>query len=212
MDQKSSNWILTVSLYLAGSLALVSALVRLAGVGDVVLTGSSADPDDIHYASHLLLTLLHLIPGVLFLLLGPLQFVASIRNTWPQWHRWSGRIVVISGFLAAGTALVMNAIFPPVGGLFKSLAVYIFATAQIIALIIAFRAILLKRIQQHKIWMIRAFALGLSISTMRAFFIPYFIIVGMPSDFVIGLGMWIGFVINILVGELIVARLKHNTH
>ena len=106
----------------------------------------------------------------------------------------------------AVSAIAINIMFPPFGGLFKSIAVYVFSVAQIVTLTVALRAILRRDITRHRAWMIRAFAIGLAISTMRIFFIPAYLLYGVPSDFTVGLGMWIGFLVNIAVAEFILWR------
>src|ERR1700681_4661390 len=46
--------------------------------------------DDL-FAHYPVLTLIHIVPGLLFMLLGPLQFSSTIRARHLRWHRWSGR-------------------------------------------------------------------------------------------------------------------------
>lgn len=200
------GWVPPV-LWLLGSLAILSAVYRMLITTQALATGTlPADPADVHYVKHVLMISLHIIPGLCFLILGPLQFVPTIRARWPKFHRWSGRIFIVSGLITAVTAVTMNMVFPPVGGLFKSAAVYIFSLAQIITLIVALHAILHRNIARHRAWMIRAFAIGLSVSTMRFFFIPAYFLYGIPDDFTIALGMWVGFLTNIFIAELILWR------
>lgn len=47
---------------------------------------------DAHFANERALVLTHILPAMLFMLLGPLQFVRGLRSRYPQVHRWSGRI------------------------------------------------------------------------------------------------------------------------
>jgi uncharacterized membrane protein len=200
------GWV-PAALWLLGSLAILSGLFRAYITTEAMVTGVvPPDPADAHYANNALLTLLHVIPGSIFLIFGPLQFIADIRTRWPGFHRWSGRVFILSGFTFAATALIINVFFPPFGGQFKSLAVYIFSIAQIVTLGIALRAALRRSFATHRAWMIRAFAIGLAISTMRIFFIPAYLIFGVPSNFTVALGMWVGFLVNILVAELILWR------
>src|SRR6266853_1578685 len=49
--------------------------------------------DDL-FARFPILTLVHILPGLLFMVLGPLQFRSAIRARHLRWHRWSGRIFV----------------------------------------------------------------------------------------------------------------------
>jgi uncharacterized membrane protein len=60
------------------------------------------------FAQHVALTLAHIIPGALFLVLAPLQFVPAIRTKHLNMHRWLGRILVVSAFVIGISALVMT--------------------------------------------------------------------------------------------------------
>lgn len=194
-------------IYFIASLVILSAISRLIGVGEFLLTGKSEDSGDQHYAANLLVTLLHLIPGTLFIVLGPLQFLSSIRNRWPQYHRGMGRVLLFCGLFTAISALIMNFTFPPVGGTAKAIAVVIFSLFTIVALIIAWHAIVNRQFTKHRDWMIRAYAILLAVSTARFFFVPYFLIVGMPSVGVIDLGMCSAFLLNWIIAEVIIHRL-----
>src|SRR5689334_22976951 len=55
---------------------------------------------DAHFASEHALVLTHILPAMLFTILGPLQFVRGLRSRYPQVHRWSGRV-----FLAASAVV-----------------------------------------------------------------------------------------------------------
>jgi len=59
-------------------------------------------------------------------------------------------------------------------GLFESLFLY--------ALVKGFLHVRAGRVALHREWMIRAFAIGLSIATMRLIFVPALIIVAGPTD------------------------------
>jgi hypothetical protein len=78
------------------------ALRRIVNVVPIVLHGYHPPPpasnpvaaqfialDDL-FAHYPVLTLIHIVPGLLFMLLGPLQFSATIRARNLRWHRWSG--------------------------------------------------------------------------------------------------------------------------
>ena len=194
-------------LLLLGSLATMSAVARFVGMADALSSGvMPSAPEDVPYVEHPYFALLHIIPGVLFLLIGPLQFMPGIRQRWPASHRILGRIFVLSGLIVGATAIIGNAVLPPIGGPLKSAAVYLFSAAQIVALILAVRAILRRDVPRHRAWMIRSFAIGLGISTMRLYFVPVYFLFGIPSDLNIGVGMWVGFLVNVIAAELILLR------
>lgn len=118
MRKTTLGWV-APTLWLLGSLAILSAIYRMWITTEALTTGvMPIDPSDLHYVKHVLMISLHIIPGFIFLVLGPLQFVSSIRARWPKFHRWSGRLFIVSGVVTAVTAITMNMVFPPVGGLF----------------------------------------------------------------------------------------------
>ncbi len=206
MQKLKIGWV-PPALWLLGSLAILSGVFRTYITGDALVTGvMPEDPADLHYVRHATLTLLHVVPGTLFLLLGPLQFIDGIRQRWPWLHRLSGMLFIASGLTFALTALMIDLTFPTFGGDFKRLAVWVFSIAQIVTLVVALIAIRRRHIARHRAWMIRAFAIGLGISTMRLYFIPAYLLFGVPSNFAIGLGMWVGFGVNVLAAEWILWR------
>jgi uncharacterized membrane protein len=109
---------------------------------------------------------LHASAGALFLLLGAVQFVAGIRNRHPALHRWSGRLLLVTGFAVAATAVYFGMIVPVAGVrevVIIGLATMLF-TGSLIAALIAIRK---RRIAVHRKWMMRAFAVALGIAVMR---------------------------------------------
>jgi hypothetical protein len=63
---------------------------------------------DSGFAQHRALTVTHILPAALFMVLMPLQFIRRIRERRLAWHRWSGRVLVIFGFVAGISALMMS--------------------------------------------------------------------------------------------------------
>src|SRR5215212_2875588 len=122
--------------------------------------------DDI-FARYPVLTLIHIIPGVLFMLLGPLQFNATIRARHLQWHRWSGRVYLLCSLIIGVSALVMSVGMPAIGGLTQAVATTLFALLFLFALGKAYWHVRHREIVQHREWMIRAFAIGLAVATIR---------------------------------------------
>src|ERR1700724_3848519 len=54
-------------------------------------------PFDAGFAQHPFITFLHILPGALFMILGPLLFLPRIRAKYPRFHRRSERIVIVCG-------------------------------------------------------------------------------------------------------------------
>src|SRR5262245_16112937 len=67
--------------------------------------------DDV-FARHPVLTLVHILPGLPFVVLGPLQFNSTFRKRHLRWHRRSGRILFLCGAALGVSALVMSFAMP----------------------------------------------------------------------------------------------------
>src|SRR5580765_791659 len=63
------------------------------------------DRFDRRYAADRVSALLHILPGGVFLILAPLQFSSRIRSRSIRFHRWSGRILMLAGLIAAAAGL-----------------------------------------------------------------------------------------------------------
>jgi Predicted membrane protein (DUF2306) len=72
------------------------------------LAGRAATAENARFFNAPLPFILHFTAITLFSQLGALQFAPRIRSKYPQWHRWSGRIVVPCGLIAALSGLWMT--------------------------------------------------------------------------------------------------------
>jgi hypothetical protein len=160
--------------------------------------------DDL-FAGYPLLTLVHIVPGVLFMVLGPLQFSTTLRARHRQWHRRSGYVYLVSALVIGISALVMSIAMPAIGGVIQAVATTLFAVLFLFALGKAYWHVLRREIARHREWMIRAFAIGLAVATIRPiigmFFATSRLSGLMPNQF-FGLAFWIGFVTHVVAAEL----------
>lgn len=127
-----------------------------------------------------IITAIHVIPGAIYLALAPFQFVTLIRSRWLNYHRWTGRILVLIGLFVGASALFI-AIVIPFSGWVESVINGFFAILFVYSIVKGFLCIRAGQIALHREWMIRSFAVGLAIATMRLIFIPALIIVGNPT-------------------------------
>lgn len=159
--------------------------------------------DDL-FAHYPVLTLVHIVPGLLFMILGPLQFSSSIRARHLRWHRLSGRIYVACGLVIGISALVMSFWMPAIGGVNQAAATALFGTYFLFALCIAFWHVRRREIALHREWMIRAFAIGLAVATIRPIIGVFFAtspLTGLAPHEFFGIAFWIGFVLHLIAAE-----------
>lgn len=113
--------------------------------------------------------------AIVALMIGPFQFLRSLRARRPGLHRWMGRTYVLACLVAgaAGLVLAFGATTGPVSTAgFGLLAVlWLFTTTK------AWTSAMNRRFDEHRRWMIRSFALTFAAVTLRlylpfAFFSP----------------------------------------
>ena len=160
--------------------------------------------DDL-FARYPLLTIVHILPGALFMVLGPLQFSATIRARHRQWHRRLGYVYLVSALVIGLSALVMSVGMPAIGGITQAIATTLFALLFLFALGKAYWHVLRREIARHRVWMIRAFAIGLAIATIRPIIGLFFAtsrVSGLTPQQFFGVAFWIGFVLHVVAAEL----------
>ena len=155
---------------------------------------------DAGFAAHPFLTLLHILPGALLIVLMPLQFVSRIRTRHLSWHRWSGRVLIVLGFVVGTSALVMSYTMA-IGGANETAATTLFAILFLLFLTMGFWNIRRGRIVQHREWMIRTFGVALGIATTRPIVGVFFAARRLSPHEFFGTAFWLGFTLTLLVAE-----------
>jgi uncharacterized membrane protein len=163
--------------------------------------------DDI-FARYPLLTLIHIIPGLIFVITGPFQF---IRARYPRWHRIGGRLFLVSGVVLGMTALIMSFAVPAIGGVNQAAATVLFSLFFLYALFKTFQQILQRKIVKHREWAIRGYSIGLAVATIRiinGIFFATSSITGLTPREFFGIGFWIGFVIHLILAEFWISKTR----
>ena len=125
------------------------------------------DPFNQRYIDHPWMTLLHTVPGILFGILGPLQFIPAIRKHAARIHRMSGRIYLLVMLISGTTAVAIVFVFPVWGMLVNRFLMATLGIWMILSLCNAFLHVRACRFDQHREWMIRGFTAGLAIGLFR---------------------------------------------
>jgi hypothetical protein len=197
-------WNITILLVLIGVLIVTRRLIFLndLNASGKYVPGKSPVPDD-GFAAHPLLTLIHIVPGLLFMLLAPLQFVKRLRNGYPKVHRLTGYIVLTSGLIIGSTALAMGFTMA-IGGIVETLAITVYGTLFLFSLVRAYLYVLGRDFSRHREWMIRAVAIGLAVSTTRPIVGIFFgtsRFTGLTVQQYFGVAFWVAFTLHIIAAE-----------
>ncbi len=147
----------------------------------------------------------HVFTSMLPLLAGFTQFAPWVLRKWPRVHRGVGRTYVISVCFITGPASLVMAFYAN-GGITSRIAFVTLALLWLGTTALGWRAILQRKWQLHREWMIRSYALTLSAITLRAW--KYAIVLAFeprPMD-VYQIVAWLGFVPNLFLAEWLIRR------
>lgn len=147
-----------------------------------------------------ILTLLHAVPGLLFMILGPLQFIPQLRSKYIAIHRWMGRLFMVSAVLIGISGFLIVFVFP-FAGVSEQLAILFYGTIFMYSVIKSFYSIKQGEVKQHREWIIRVYSIGLGISVIRILIALFMTMSSYKQIEIFALTFWMGFGITWMVGE-----------
>ncbi len=156
---------------------------------------------DRRYAQYPILAYAHIIPGVVYLVLAPFQVSRRFRNRHLDLHRKMGRVLVPTGILS-GVVGVIFGFFFSFGGFAEASASVVFGTWFVIALALAYSYIRAGDTVRHRRWMIRAFAIGLGVGTIRIW-VGLFQGFGLLDEVTsFGVAFWLSWTLHVIAAEI----------
>lgn len=159
-----------------------------------------ADSIDHGYARHPAIAYTHIVPGVIYMVLAPLQFLPGLRRRRPRLHRVLGRTLVAAGIVTGLFAIALGVIVP-FGGPTESAATLTFGAIFLFSLALGFVRARQRRFAAHREWMIRAFAIGLGVSTIRLWVPVLMLSTEMTFQEFFGIAFWLAFVMHFVAAE-----------
>lgn len=160
------------------------------------------------FAAHTALTLAHILPAILFVLLAPLVVFSRFARL-----RWPERILFPLGVVVGLTAYGMTAY--SIGGWTERVAIYLFDTLFLYSLARSFAYRQRGDLALKRRWMLRSIAILLGIATARPVMGVFFAtspLTHLRPDQFFGIAMWAGFSINWLVFELWIRTVDRRAH
>jgi len=104
---------------------------------------------------------MHFAAGGIILALGCIQFVRAIRSRYPAVHRWIGRVYVTAALLAGIGGLTFIAAKGTIGGPTMDIGFGIYGVLTAAAAIETYRHARARRLEIHRAWAMRLFALAI---------------------------------------------------
>jgi len=126
---------------------------------------------------------IHLFFAFLIMLSGPLQFISQVRNRFPTFHRWNGRVYVMLTSIGGITGFYMIWTNEGSGGPVSHLAMSLEAVLIVFAGFMVWQKAVKRRMQQHEQWAVRLFLVASGVWFFRVFIMGWIIINGGPVGF-----------------------------
>lgn len=151
-----------------------------------------------HIAQWSWAVIIHIGGGVAALTLAPFQLVTR-RGPRRLWHRWAGRLYVLSCFIS-GAAGLWLALFSTAGPI-ASLGFGLLALTWIATTGLGWRRAVQRRFLEHRRWMIRSLALTCAAISLRIL-VPLSPLAGLPFDDAYRAIAFLCWIPNLLLAEL----------
>ena len=206
---KKADWLIVVALFALAAIPVIAGVVRLV----ILIRGGPITVDNVRFFAAPLPVVIHVVSVILFSLLGAFQFAPAFRGRRPNWHRASGRVVIVAGLAAALSGLWMAfsyAIVPADSALLHGFRLF-FGAAMVASLIMGYLAIRRRDIVRHRAWMRRSYAIGLGAGTQALTQLPFILIAGPFTGLGLALMMGGAWVLNLMVAEWLIRRQVSDT-
>jgi uncharacterized membrane protein len=118
----------------------------------------------------------HLFTAAILMLAGAIQLIPQIRNRWPVFHRWNGRIYLFSAVALSGAGLYMHWIRGSVGDLSQHIGGTVNALLIWTCAGMALRYALARDFKPHRRWALRLFLVVSASWFIRIMFFLWFMI------------------------------------
>ena len=148
-------------------------------------------------------TILHVVPGALFMLMAPLQFSRRLRTRHPRWHRISGRVLIVIAIAIAISGIYFG-LAMPFAGFAEASAVALFGALFLISITRAFVAIRRGDVVQHRKWMTRMFGIAIGVALQRVVAMICLAVTLRGPESWFALSVWLGFAIGAASAEILI--------
>lgn len=145
---------------------------------------------------------LHMAPGLFWMAFAPLQFVGSLRRRFPRFHRWVGRIAIGSTLVLIPSGLIFAALRPLSNAFVELVPVIFYSILYVAATFMGVRRAREKNFAAHREWMVRSFAVGIGISSVRLWYLLFLHTTGMHAQEFFATAFWIAFAVNLVIAEI----------
>jgi uncharacterized membrane protein len=204
---RRNDWMIPAGLVLLSIIPAVGGLVRMQQLAQ---GAAGMTPDNARFFTSPVLIIAHVMAAIPFALLGAFQFWPTFRKKNRVWHRGAGRLLVLLGLVVAITGLWMTLAYPwaPNDGLPTYVERLVFGSIMLFSMLMGIDAIRRRNFKLHGEWMLRAYAVGMGAGTQVITHVPFFLLVGQPGVVARGWLMGSAWVINLVIAEWLILRMR----
>ena len=211
-NKKRLIWIVVIILAIIG----IAAAIRRALIIENIIPAFNPPKYpgfDSGFSKHPVLTLLHIIPGTFFMILGPLLCIKKIRERNIGAYKRIRAFYFICAYISGFTALVMSYTVS-IGGANETAATTLFAIYFIYCLTKALINTRNGNFVLYREWLLRSLAIGLAIATTRPIVGIFFATSSLSPHQFFGIAFWLAFTTHLIVAEAWIryTRPKYTTH
>lgn len=159
----------------------------------------------------------HVLFGTVAMLAGCLQIWPWLRRKHRRVHRASGRVYVFAGALPGGLTALYVGVYTPFGPSVMVSNLWM-AILWLTCTMLGLVAVLQRRMDDHRTWMVRSFALTMSIVVTRILAAPVLILLYPRIDTMFGgseeqllyvatsINTWLGWTLALVIAEVFIRR------
>ena len=200
------EWLVPAALILLALVPVGSGVFRLLEQSN---SATIITPENQRFFANPLPIVAHSLSGIVFLILGALQFAPRLRRPKPGWHKILGRILIPSGLVLAFSAIWMTHFneMPKFDGTLVYGTRMVFGAWMVFTIVLGTAAIYRRDFTNHGDWMTRAYAVGSGGNTQV--FTSGWLFLFFPehmNDFTRAITLGAGWVINFFIAEWVIRR------
>ncbi|WP_020596485.1 DUF2306 domain-containing protein [Spirosoma panaciterrae] len=126
---------------------------------------------------------IHVLLAAILVIGGPLQFIPFVRQYAPRFHRWLGRLYIVTAIVVSTAGLIMVWTRGAVGDTFQHICISIQAVYCIIFALMSFRYAKARQFNKHKVWSLRLYMVTNGVWFFRVELMFWLLINGGPAGF-----------------------------
>lgn len=126
---------------------------------------------------------IHLLLAIIIMIGGPLQFIPQLRNRARSFHRWNGKLYLLTTIITSLSGMYMVIAKGTISGVVGDISISVNAGLIMLFAILAWRTAIMKKFDTHRKWTLRLFMVVNGVWFFRIGLMLWLFIHGEPVGF-----------------------------